>query len=290
MSDTHVDEWLDRYLDGELGERQRRQMDAHVASCAACSARVHGERHVRTHIASLARQGDIAPQALRDSVRAQVVPLARAAPAPVGESTRPSILQPTFRYPTLRVVRGFAVPWGRVAVGLATAAAVAVLLQTLGGRGVGTALAADLASDHGEHHGPSGDAYLHDEEDPERLMRWFAGQGLTVPLPATPPGARLVGGQVCLVDGRRVGHAVYRLGGAMVSFFLVPERAGVHGREDRSEDASGDPGASGGRVREAETREGSVGQVRYASWEEPTGEAFVMSSAGEEPIARFTSR
>lgn len=43
MSD-HVNEWLNAYLDGELGNSRLRQVEAHLAGCGACRAELDGLR------------------------------------------------------------------------------------------------------------------------------------------------------------------------------------------------------------------------------------------------------
>jgi hypothetical protein len=156
----------------------------------------------------------------------------------------------------------------RYALPLAAMLAALVLLWTLGPTGgVDPALAAGLAEDHVGHHGPSGQQYLVAESDPQALSRWFEEQiGRMMSLPATPPEGRLVGGQICLVNGERVAHAVYDVDGTTVSYYMVPQA----GPEKRVH--------------------GSLDRLNYLAWDTPEGGVFVLGSRPARELALFSPR
>jgi anti-sigma factor RsiW len=229
---------IDGYLDGELDERASAEVEAHLRACAACAERVRGERLVRDAIASPLRS-EAAPAALRRSVEATVSasPLRRAA---------------------LRTALRYALP-------LAAVLAALVLVRTLGPEGLPRAWAQGLAQDHAEHHGASGTDFLVRETDPRRLAAWFSGEaGAAVELPAGPAGAELVGGLLCLVNGRRVPHAVYRLDGRLVSYYVLPEVAPPDQRVD-----------------------GTVGDLRYVAWNDAGRTAVAIGGASVAALGSF---
>jgi mycothiol system anti-sigma-R factor len=266
MECTQARRRLDPYLDGELTPAEQADLERHVAGCADCEARLGVERAVRGRVAAvLAEEG--APEPLRDRIRVQV---RDAAAESFPEATNdPSGAAGVLRGPGARAAHR------RLRVGLALAAILAGLF-VVWNRGfdrssvdpVVQSWANALARDMTEHHGASGHDALVEETDPHRLAAWFQGRtGVQVTLPETPPGARLLGGQVCLVDGALVAHLVYGLEGATtVSYFVLP-----HGLE-ADEPQSGRASAFNFVVRKAQ--QGSV---------------YVMGSVAPRELARFVS-
>ncbi|HEY7462021.1 MAG TPA: zf-HC2 domain-containing protein [Gemmatimonadota bacterium] len=253
MTCRELRENVDSFLDGELDASRASAVEAHAAVCPTCASRLSGERRVRERITSLCA-GETAPAQLRERVRARVE---GAEADPVVEADAPA-----------RVA-----PWsgpgrGTFAFGLAAAAAVAVLaiVWTLGPRGgVGSALAADLAEDHTDHHGPSQREGVFQSADPIELGRWFESRlGMPIAIPEAPAGARLIGGQVCVVDGRRVAHAVYDVNGLTVSYFVVPHVSGPD-----------------------EPTEGRVQRLNYVAWNSAPGGVFVLGSAPSRELVSF---
>ncbi len=253
MTCTRLRESIDSFLDGALDASRASAVEAHAAVCPTCASRLSGERRVRERITTLCA-GETAPAALRERVRAQVEAAeadqgaAADAPARVTPWSRPG--RRTFAY------------------GLAAAAVVAVLtiVWTLGPRGgVESALAAGLAEDHTGHHGSSQREGVFQSADPVEIGRWFEGRlGRPIAIPETPAGARLIGGQVCLVDGRRVAHAVYDVNGRTVSYFVVPHVSGP-----------------------SEPTEGRVQDLNYVAWNSEPGGVFVLSSAPSRELVSF---
>jgi mycothiol system anti-sigma-R factor len=253
MTCAKLREDIDSFLDGELDASRANAIEAHAAVCPTCASRLSGERRVRARIAHVCA-GETAPAALRRRVRAQVDAaqadrgVAADAPARVTSWSRPG--RRTFGY------------------GLAAAAVIAVLaiVWTLGPRGgVGNALAAGLAEDHAGHHGPSQREGVFRSADRVELGRWFEGQlGMPIAIPGAPAGARLIGGQVCVVDGRRVAHAVYDVNGLTVSYFVVPHVSGPD-----------------------EPTEGRVQDLNYVAWNSEPGGVFVLGSAPSRDLISF---
>jgi anti-sigma factor RsiW len=122
VSDTHVeDELLQRYFDGEIGDRQAARVRAHVDGCPHCGAQL--ERLSKLHRMLALVADEIADSVHSDALYARVAQGARAAPPPrFGERLRlwwDDLLEP------LRP-RGVWVPVGVAAVGVAAALLVVV--------------------------------------------------------------------------------------------------------------------------------------------------------------------
>ena len=132
------------------------------------------------------------------------------------------------------------------------------------GPSVADVWAADLARDHAGHHGAGGIERLVPASSPAELERWFGARGIAVEVPPAPPGGRLVGGQVCDVNGEFVAHVVYALGDdGTVSRFTLPRIPGP----DRAVD-------------------GQVESLHYVGWDTPAGGVFVLGDVGPAALAR----
>jgi len=245
---------IDSYLDRELDPERLSEVEAHLAVCPACSARVAGEVRVRERMAALGAD-EVAPADLRQRVTAQVRAAVTSGRAGRGSSAvgRPAVLR---LGPRMRTVLA----------GLAAAAIAAFLLWTLVPRvGVDVALAAGLAEDHVGHHGPDTRQVAFESEDPVAVERWLAERlGMEFRLPPPPPGARLIGGQVCVVDGRQLAHAVYEIAGRAVSYFVVPHESGP-----------------------ARPTPGEIDGLNYVTWRSAPGQVVVLSSAPESELMPF---
>ena len=252
MSCTLSTDLLDEYLDEELEPARAREVERHLAGCPACAARLRAERAIRERIRVLAAD-ETAPELLRRGIEAQVREPAAGATAPRQEEAA----QPTWslRRPALRF--GFA---------LAASIVALLLVWTLVPRGgVSSALAAGLAEDHLEHHGPMGREYMVHERDQAALERWFEDRlGTMISLPDEAPMGELVGGQICIVNGRRVAHAMYQVNGEIVSYYVVP----------------GVPGPP-------EPVTGGVEEVQFAAWSSPPGGVFVLGRGPADELSRF---
>lgn len=276
MNCTEALELLDLYLDGELGGMRLSAFEEHLGRCPACAARDRAERRVRLHIAAVSAT-ETAPAELRERIHAQVRGFTRhvdlVAPALGRAGTARGAEASDSRHVRTRAgmpLRGPSFGVRRVslryAVALAAMLAAAVVLSVLGPRGaVESGWAADLARDHTLAHGASGTENVLNESDPGELTRWLERRvRAPVVLPERPSNGHLLGGRVCLVNGRRVAHAIYRVRGSIASYYVVPELGG-----------------SGA------TAQGRVDDLNYVAWGSPRARIFVMGSAPASELARL---
>jgi len=66
MTDNHPDDLLAGYVDGDLGERERAEVDAHLATCERCRADVRSARLAKDRMASVPAAE--APPGLHDEI------------------------------------------------------------------------------------------------------------------------------------------------------------------------------------------------------------------------------
>lgn len=197
MTDRHVAERLDAYVDGELPDAEARAIAAHLAACPECSAR---------HGALVALRASIAAQAPYHRADAMLRGRVRAALRAVGGERR-----------------RWAMPWRPLAAA-ATIAVVAVgAWQMSAARAARGAIATDVLASHvrsllGEH--------LTDvaSTDQHTVKPWFNGR-----LDFSPPvndfagaGFPLLGGRLDYVDGHPVAALVYGRRRHMINVFLWP--------------------------------------------------------------------
>ena len=60
---THLDEWLDAYLDGELSTPLRKQADQHLESCEACRRQLEQRRSLAALLQEVPPAHDLKPEA-----------------------------------------------------------------------------------------------------------------------------------------------------------------------------------------------------------------------------------
>jgi anti-sigma factor RsiW len=207
MTCDRIAELLSPHVDGELAPAERSEVDAHLAGCTSCSGQVASVRGLKHAIARLASREE-PPGAVRSRI----------------ESFR-------FKTPGLRAA------WHRRLV--AVAAAVALL-----------AAAAYTIRRHQSSTLRLGDELVSDylrslpevrpvevaSNDPREVIRFFSGKTPFVPVVPALPSARLVGGRLCTVAGRRVELLFYTHGasGQNFSIFVCDHAVGDLGcREHR---------------------------------------------------------
>jgi anti-sigma factor RsiW len=176
------------YVDGALSDVDRAEVEAHLASCAACSEQVRAERALRERL--------------------------RALPA----VDLPAGLEETVRR---RLRRG---PWAqRVARRLLPlAAGLGVLVMW--GRGSPPVVARELALDHLKCFRKATVPAKVFSNDPAQVRSWFDARGTRTPLlPEGANGLEILGARHCpLLDGSSVAHVYYTgEGPRRISLYVV---------------------------------------------------------------------
>jgi anti-sigma factor RsiW len=194
---------LHALIDGELDAGHAREVEAHVAGCAACAASLAAYRQMSQQIA----RADLryaAPPALRRRIEAS---LPKAQVRDQGPSQAPS---------RRGVLKGFAL--GSAVSALAATGLVAIVLRNDDEQRVmSEVVSAHLRSLQAGH--------LTDviSTDQHTVKPWFNGR-LDVSPPVidlTAQGFTLVGGRLDYIDGRSIGAVVYRRRQHVINLFVA---------------------------------------------------------------------
>lgn len=175
------------YLDGALEAHRAAVVEAHLAGCEACARHYAAERSFLRVIGDAGRES--APAELRTRVEKLL------------ESGAPPREAPPV------AARGTVRNWGRFAVPMAAAAALALLVLRPWGEGVPEA-SAGFASDHVAH------AVASPNVNP-------FGPEVDVPDPPDLARGRIEGLSECVIAGRAYAHYVVAVPGGHVSVFLA---------------------------------------------------------------------
>jgi anti-sigma factor RsiW len=207
-------------LDGELGARDSRDVEAHVAACTQCQATL---KDLQDLSGSLRAQAEYfrAPAALRSRIGAQF----RAEPRAATRTTKPARMASSFSLPSW---------WPSWGTGLAIPVAAALLSFTIGVQFAGLS-ADDRLLD--EAVGTHARALLTDHtfdvasSDQHTVKPWFAGK-----LDFSPPvrdlsadGFPLIGGRLDYLDHTRVAVLAYRKRQHEIDVFVWPVASGASG-------------------------------------------------------------
>ncbi len=210
-----IDDLVTPFIDGDLPEPDRREVEDHLRVCPPCHSRVAAEREVhdliRTRVPAL--QKTQAP----DSLHAKCWQIARMKPEAADSAVRGAT----------------ALPEPAASKRLAPYALAASLVLVVGGAFVIQAtdksskvLAAELTADHmkclalnyalGTHQGAA-----------SVESNLAAGFDWRVHLPDDPSkeGMELVGSRPCLYPEGKIAHIMYRHDGRLVSLFMLPKSA-----------------------------------------------------------------
>ena len=181
-------ELLSAYLDGALPPPEREELEAHLAQCPACRARLESLRAVKHALARLPSR-----EAPPGAVRARV------------ESLR-------FAHRTSRA-RVLAAAVAAVAVGAAG------LLLARRPQAPTLTLTEELVGDHLRSVPDAMPAEV-TSHDPQEVIAFFAGRVPFSPVAPAFPASRLVGGRLCQIDGRLVQLLFYDAKGEKLSLFV----------------------------------------------------------------------
>ncbi len=190
-------EAISAYIDGEATREERLAVERHVASCAECAARLGSFRALKHAVARLEGR-TVPPEALKARVEA-------------------------LRFGPVRLGARF----GRMmaAAGL-VAATLVVLLAVWRHEGARPPLPRQLIADH-LRSGPDLVPAEVASADPDEVLRFFEAK---VPFdPVVPPlgAAKLIGGRLCKIEGRKVELLFYELGDRRFSLYVSDRPAGM---------------------------------------------------------------
>jgi anti-sigma factor RsiW len=203
---------LHALIDGELDAGHAREVEAHIATCAACTAELAAQREMKRVLADTDLRYT-APAALRARI----------------EASLPQAQQPSRR----AVLRGFAM--GSAVSALAATGIVAIVLrQDDQQRILSEAVSAHLRSLQAGH--------LTDvlSTDQHTVKPWFNGKLDVAPpvIDLTAQGFTLVGGRLDYIDARAIGAVVYRRRQHVINLFVAQTASTTH-RQPRTETMQG---------------------------------------------------
>jgi anti-sigma factor RsiW len=206
---------LHALIDGELDAGHARDVEGHVATCAACAEKLKAFRAMRATLAE-ANLKETAPADLRSRIEATL-----AVPAmPVPEQRRPSPapLRPTAQKSWRTFFSGFATG-GVLSAAVAASLIFAVVRTDQNRQLAGEVVSAHLRSLQAGH--------LTDVEtsDQHTVKPWFNGKLDVAPpvIDLTAQGFTLIGGRLDYINGQPVASIVYRRRKHVINLFVAQQ-------------------------------------------------------------------
>lgn len=217
------------YVDDQLPEDARAQVERHVRACPPCRARVTAERAV--HDLIRARRAALSAPCAPAALHSRCLQHAERATTAGDQAGRPSVIAfPDVAPRAAQLPSPAPVSWRRRLAPLALAATlvlvvgVAFLYQlTVSSTHV---MAAELALDHMKCFALNGALHTHDEASAveSSLLTGF-GWKVRLPAGAGQEGLELVGSRPCLYGEGKIAHIMYRRAGEPVSIYMLPDTA-----------------------------------------------------------------
>ena len=209
--DAHV--LMHALIDGELDAGHARDVEAHVAKCAACAEKLKAFRAMHDTIVA-ANLKEAAPASLRQRIDAALP----SRPAPVAAAPRES-----FRPSRRSFFGGFA-----AGAALSGAIAASLVLTVFRGNPEQT-IADEVVSAHIRSLQPG---HLMDVEtsDQHTVKPWFDGKVDVAPpvIDLTAEGFTLLGGRLDYIDGEPVASVVYRRRKHVINLFVAQRLGSAH--------------------------------------------------------------
>jgi anti-sigma factor RsiW len=202
---------LHAFIDGELDAGHARDVEAHVATCAACAEKLDAFRTMRQAMAAIDLKQS-APASLRGRIEA-------ALPAPSAQVIAPG----NFFQPSRRTF------FGGFAVGSALSAAIAAsLVLTVFRHDQNQQVADEVVSAHIRSL-QAGHLIDVETSDQHTVKPWFNGRVDVAPpvVDLTAQGFTLLGGRLDYVDGEPVAAVVYQRRKHVINLF-VAQRLGAN--------------------------------------------------------------